>query len=44
MNIKKANSIIEQISKTVTNWYAFAEEAKVDTQFKENIGNSHLIL
>lgn len=44
MNIKKANSIIDQISKTVKNWYAFAEEAKVDTKFKESIGNSHLIL
>lgn len=44
MNIKKASSIIDQISKTVTNWYAFAEEAKVDTKFTESIGNSHLIL
>jgi serine/threonine-protein kinase HipA len=42
MNIKKASSIIDQISKMVSNWYAFAEEAKVDTQFKES--NSHLIL
>jgi serine/threonine-protein kinase HipA len=44
MNIKKANVIIQQISDTVSNWYEFAEIAKVDTKLKETIGNSHLIL
>jgi len=44
MNIKKANTIIAQISNTVANWYQFAEIANVDVKFKEAIGNSHLIL
>ncbi|WP_016988455.1 type II toxin-antitoxin system HipA family toxin [Flavobacterium sp. ACAM 123] len=44
MNIKKANVIIQQISATVTNWYEFAEKANVEANFKETIGNSHLIL
>ena len=44
MNIKKANAIIQQISDTVTNWYEYAEIAKVNTKLKETIGNSHLIL
>lgn len=44
MNIKKANTIIQQISETVTKWYEFAEIAKVEKNFKETIGNSHLIL
>ena len=44
MNIKKANNIIDQISNTVSNWYDFAEEAKVETKHKEKIGASHLIL
>ena len=44
MNIKKANNIVDQISKTVTSWYKFAEVANVDNKLKEKIGNSHLIL
>jgi serine/threonine-protein kinase HipA len=44
MNIKKANTIIQQISETVTKWYEFAEIANVEKNFKETIGNSHLIL
>jgi hypothetical protein len=44
MNIKKADSIINQISATVSNWYAFAEEAKVNTKFKESIAKAHIIL
>jgi hypothetical protein len=44
MNIKKANSIIQQISATVGNWYEFAEKTKVEIRLKEKIGNSHLIL
>lgn len=44
MNIKKANAIIEKISKTVTNWYEYAEKYNVDTNLKEKIGNLHLIL
>ena len=44
MNIKKANSIIQQISDTVSNWYEFAEKATVEKSFKEKIGNSHLII
>jgi serine/threonine-protein kinase HipA len=44
MNIKKANNIIKQISETVAKWYEFAEIVNVDMRFKENIGNSHLIL
>ena len=44
MNIKKANNIVDQISKTVTNWYKFADEVKVDNKLKEKIGGLHLIL
>ena len=44
MNIKKANNIVDQISKTVTNWYKFADEVKVDNKLKERIGGLHLIL
>ena len=44
MNIKKANTIIQQIDATVKNWYEFAEAAKVDDAMKENIGKTHLIL
>jgi len=44
MNIKKANTIIQQINATVKNWYEFAEAAKVDDAMKENIGKTHLIL
>ena len=44
MNIKKANAVIEQISATVRNWYEFAEKANVEANFKERIGNLHLIL
>ena len=44
MNIKKANTIIQQIDDTVKKWYEFAEEAKVEKDLKERIGKSHLIL
>jgi serine/threonine-protein kinase HipA len=44
MNIKKANSIIQQISDTVSNWYEFAEKANVEKSYKEKISNSHLII
>lgn len=42
MNIKKANTIIEQISATVTNWYEYAEQANVADNLKEKIGGFHL--
>ena len=44
INIKKATAIIQEISKTVTNWYEFAEKVNVAPHFKESIGNYHLIL
>ena len=44
MNIKKANSIIEQISATVTNWYEYAEQANVEDNLKKKIGSYHLIM
>ncbi|MDG2431653.1 type II toxin-antitoxin system HipA family toxin [Flavobacterium sp.] len=42
MNIKKANTIIEQISATVANWYEYAEKANVAENLKEKIGGFHL--
>ena len=42
MNIKKANTIIEQISNTVTNWYEYAEQANVADNLKKKIGGFHL--
>jgi serine/threonine-protein kinase HipA len=44
MNIKKANTIIEQISATVTNWYEYAEKANVEENLKKKIGSYHLIM
>lgn len=42
MNIKKAKSILQQISATVCNWYEYAEKANVAESYKERIGNFHL--
>ena len=44
MNIKKADHIIDQISKTVINWNEFADKANVDHTLKTKIGSLHLIL
>jgi serine/threonine-protein kinase HipA len=44
MNIKKANSIIQQINDTVNKWTEFAEKTKVEKELIELIGKSHLIL
>jgi serine/threonine-protein kinase HipA len=44
MNIKKAESIVQQINKTVKNWSNFAEEVKVKKELIDRIGNSHLFL
>lgn len=44
MNIKKANQIIQQINDVVSKWKTFAEEAKVNNNFMEQISKSHLIL
>lgn len=44
MNIKKANQIIQQINDVVSKWATFAEEAKVNNNFMEQISKSHLIL
>lgn len=44
MNIKKANHIIQQINDVVSKWKTFAEEAKVNNNFMEQISKSHLIL
>jgi serine/threonine-protein kinase HipA len=44
MNIKKANTIINEINEMVTKWNTFAEQVNVDEKLKENIGKAHLIL
>lgn len=44
MNIKKANHIIQQINDVISKWKTFAEEAKVNNNFMEQISKSHLIL
>ncbi|MBU0942315.1 MAG: type II toxin-antitoxin system HipA family toxin [Bacteroidetes bacterium] len=44
MNIKKANTIIEQISITVANWYQYAEKANVEENLKHIIGSYHLLM
>lgn len=44
MNIKKANSIINEINDTVKNWFIFAEQVNVDEKLKVEIGKAHLIL
>ena len=44
MNIKKANTIIEQISITVANWYEYAEKANVEENLKHKIGSYHLLM
>jgi serine/threonine-protein kinase HipA len=44
MNIKKANSIIDEISETVTKWNTFAAQVKVDEKLQRAIGKAHLIL
>ena len=43
MNIKKANTIIQQIDQAVKRWYEFAEAVNVENKMKESIGRSHLI-
>lgn len=43
MNIKKANSIIQQISETIKKWHQFAEDTKVESDLQEQIGKTHLI-
>lgn len=44
MNIKKAPLIIQQINDVVGKWATFAEEAKVNNNFMEQIRKSHLFL
>lgn len=44
MNIKKANSIINEINDTVKNWFTFAEQVNVEDKLKVAIGKAHLIL
>ena len=44
MNVKKANTIINEISETVKNWNTFAEQVNVDEKLKREIGKAHLIL
>ena len=44
MNVKKANTIINEISETVKNWNTFAEQVNVNEKLKREIGKAHLIL
>jgi serine/threonine-protein kinase HipA len=42
MNIKRASTLITEISESIRNWDQFAEVVKVDTKQKEKIGKAHL--
>lgn len=44
MNIKNSKEIIEQVSRTVSNWNIYAEEVKVDCKLRDSIRSTHIIL
>lgn len=44
MNIKNSKEIIEQVSRTVSNWNIYAEEVKVDSKLRDSIRSTHIIL
>jgi serine/threonine-protein kinase HipA len=44
MNIKKADAIINQVSEAVSNWSEFAQQTNVNTELKEAIEKTLLIL
>jgi serine/threonine-protein kinase HipA len=44
MNVKKAPAIISQVSEVVAKWNEFAEKTKVDSQLRDAIGKTLLII
>ncbi|AEA43357.1 type II toxin-antitoxin system HipA family toxin [Fluviicola taffensis] len=44
MNIKNAEEIIDKVSNVVSNWKDYADDVKVDTELRDSIGITHLIL
>jgi serine/threonine-protein kinase HipA len=44
MNVKKAPAIINQISEVVARWNEFAEQVKVESELREAIGKTLLII
>lgn len=44
MNVKKAPTIISQISEVVAKWNQYADETKVETQLREAIGKTLLVI
>jgi serine/threonine-protein kinase HipA len=44
MNIKNAEEIINKVSNVVSNWKDYADVVKVDTELRDSIGITHLIL
>ncbi len=44
MNVKKAPSIIQQISETVAKWHDYADQPKVELKLRDAIGETLLIL
>ncbi len=44
MNIKKAETIVQQIAAVITNWLVYAEQVKVEKPLKEAIGKTLLVL
>jgi serine/threonine-protein kinase HipA len=44
MNVKKAPAIIQQIAETVAKWHEFAEQVKVESELRDAIGKTLLII
>ncbi len=44
MNVKKAPAIISQISEVVSRWHEFAEQVKVESELRDAIGKTLLII
>ena len=44
MNIKKANSIIDEVKKVVGQWHNYAGETNVESNLRDAIGNTLLLL
>jgi hypothetical protein len=44
MNIKKAESIISQVSSVIENWNGYTERTKVETALKESIAKTLILL
>jgi serine/threonine-protein kinase HipA len=44
MNVKRAPAIINQVSEVVKKWHEFAEQTKVETQLRDAIGRTLLVI